>query len=357
MRYSNIFIILCASIISLGASAKDLKFVDGHVLTLVNKAIDTPRRYARVDTVKYQGFTNFQRCELVQNSAGLALAFKTNSSEIHVHPVFIKIKSTYNQNPINTEGFDLYIKKDGHWLWAGNRAVKHNSKSGKLVENMAPGEKECLLYLPNFSIVDSVFIGVDFEAYVKPIPNPFRHKIVFHGSSFTHGTCSPRPAMSYPIQFERITGIQACNMGMSGNAKLQQSYALVLADTEADAFVFDTFSNPTTEEIVERFDDFVATIRAKHPTTPLIFMQTIYCEYRNFNVEEDSKETIKMKMAEKIVREAMKKDPNMYWIVPSLGNSHETTVDGIHPGGDGYTLWMESIRQPLLDILAKYNIR
>lgn len=357
MNRFKIFVVACATLIPATMAAKDLKYVDAGQLTLINKAIETPRRYARIDTVKYTGFTDYQRRDLVQHSAGLALAFKTNSNEIRVSPVFIKRKGTYNQNPINTEGFDLYIKKDGQWLWAASRAVRRNAKSGSLTENMAPGEKECLLYLPNFAIVDSVFIGVDSTAYVEPIANPFRHKVVFHGSSFTHGTCAPRPAMSYPIQFERATGIQVCNLGMSGNAKMQQSYARVLADTEADAFVFDTFSNPTTEEIAERFDDFVATIRAKHPVTPIVFMQTIYCEYRNFNTDEDAKETVKMAMAEKKVREAMERDPNIYWIVPSLGSGHEATVDGIHPSGDGYTMWMESIRQPLLDILAKYNIR
>lgn len=351
-QYGILFLACAAAFMAVPSQAKNLKWVDGADLTLINKTIETPRRYARVDTTRYDGFTDYQRRELVQHSAGLALAFRTDSRTINVRPVFELHKPTVNQTAINTEGFDLYIKKDGQWLWAGNDVASRRTGIGKLVADMDSGEKECIIYLPNFSIVDTVYVGVDSAAHIEAMPNPFRRKVVFHGSSFTHGTCAPRPGMSYPSQLERATGIQICNMGMSGNAKLQQSYARVLADTEADAFVFDTFSNPSAKEIDENFDAFVAAIRAKHPTTPLIFMQTIYRENRNFNKRIDAFEADKMKMAEKKVRAAMAKDPNIYWIEPTTGRGHETSVDGVHPGGEGYTAWMESIRRPLVQILG-----
>mgnify|MGYP003302771150 CR=1 FL=1 len=37
--------------------------------------------------------------------------------------------------------------------------------------------------------------------------------------------------------------------------------------------------------------------------------------------------------------------------------THETSVDGTHPGDYGYTLWAESLQKPLLKILKKYGIR
>ena len=37
--------------------------------------------------------------------------------------------------------------------------------------------------------------------------------------------------------------------------------------------------------------------------------------------------------------------------------THETSVDGTHPGDYGYTLWAESLRKPLVKILKKYGIR
>ena len=64
---------------------------------------------------------------------------------------------------------------------------------------------------------------------------------------------------------------------------MEQFFAHVAAACEADAFLFDSFSNPSAQQIEERLEPFVATIRAAHPTTPLIFLQTEVRESRNFN--------------------------------------------------------------------------
>ena len=44
---------------------------------------------------------------------------------------------------------------------------------------------------------------------------------------------------------------------------------------DADAMVFDAFSNPGAEMIAERLIPFIARIRESLPDTPLIFVQTI----------------------------------------------------------------------------------
>jgi hypothetical protein len=352
-------IALCVAAVcclAVSAAPKDLRFVDGENLTLINKTIETPDRYTRVDTTQYDGFTNYQRRELTQHSCGLALCFKTNSSSVYARPTYRLHKKLATQTGVNSEGFCLYIKKNGKWKYAGANTVGKDGNVS-LVTDMAPGEKECILYLPNLSVLDKVEIGVDRNASLEAMPNPFRHKIVVFGSSFTHGVGCSRPGMSYPMQLERATGLHVCDFGMSGNSKLQQSYARVLADTEADAFLFDAFSNPSVKEIEERFVPFVKTIREKHPTTPLIFMQTIYRDYRNFNTKKDRYEQAKMNIAEKMVKEAMKTDPNIFWIVPNVNDGNETSADGIHPNDYGYTLWMESIRPQLTKILSRRGIK
>lgn len=354
-----VFFLIVLTALSAGAKKlPPLEFVNGHELTLINKLMDTPRRYARVDTARYGGFTDYQRNTLVQQPAGLALAFETNSDRIYFTIDYIKKNSAYNETNLTAAGADLYIKDaEGRWIYAGNNTPrKKDNEILELVSNMASGNKECLLYLPIISIVDSISIGVTPGCYVRPIANPFRHRVVFWGSSFTHGIATSRPGMSYPMQFERATGIHTPALGVSGNSKLQQSFARVLADTPADAFVFDAFSNPTAEEIESNFKPFMATLRAKHPTTPVIFMQTIYREHRNFDTKYNIAEQAKQDMARRVVSEAMADDPNIYFIEPTAGDNHETTCDGTHPSDLGYYLWMQSIKQPLLDILAKYGI-
>lgn len=100
------------------------------------------------------------------------------------------------------------------------------------------------------------------------------------------------------------------------------------------------------------------------PGKPMIFQQTIYRERRNFNTGEDEKEQAKIDMAEAIFKEikstpeGRNKYKDVYFIHPeACPPSHEASVDGVHPDNYGYTLWMQSIRKPIVKILRKYGIR
>lgn len=331
----------------------NVKFVPGKDLTLIGNLMDTPDRYARVDTIKYTGFTDYQRQTLNQASAGLALVFITDSRNIQANIDYKKRAHNYNTNDIACAGLDLYIFRDGKWVYAGSGVPSQKGAPVKLVSNMAPGEKKCLLYLPLFSIVNEVYVGVDPDATISAAPNPFNKKVVFWGSSYTHGTSASRPGMAYPLQLQRATGWDIRALGVSGNSKLQQSYARVLADTEADVFVFDAFSNPKADEIRKNFDSFLKTVREKHPTTPLIFQNTIYRGIRNFDVEMDKSETAKMEAGVEMVRKAMETDPNIYLIFPVADLDGTSSTDKTHPSDLGYAHWAESILQPIIEIIGR----
>jgi hypothetical protein len=332
--------------------------VEASDLTLCGKLMtDTPNPYHRVDTVKYKGFTtkeNFQ----VRMSSGISVAFKTNSTSIRVQTLYGETSFPTNGNGFAARGYDLYIKKDGRWVYAESGVQDGYNKRLKLIENMDNSEKECLLYLPLYSEVNSVKIGVDKGAMIEALENPFRHRIGIFGSSYTQGISTSRPGMSYPMQLMRMTGLQFLSLGCSGNCKMQPYFADVLCDAEVDAFVFDCFSNPDAKMIEERLFPFIEKIQAAHPGKPLIFQQTIYREGRNFSQSVDAKESAKQAMAEKLMKEAVKKYDDVYFIQTNATDQmHSTSVDGVHPSDYGYTLWAESIRKPILKILKKYGIR
>ena len=139
---------------------------------------------------------------------------------------------------------------------------------------------------------------------------------------------------------------------------MQPYFADVLCDADVDAFIFDCFSNPDAKMIEERLFPFIEKIQAAHPGKPLIFQQTIYRESRNFSLSAADKESKKQAMAEKLMKEAVKKYKDVYFIQTNATDEmHSTSVDGIHPSDYGYTLWAESIRKPIVKILKKYGIR
>ena len=335
-------------------------FTEASDLNLIGKIHeDTPNPYHRVDTVKYKGFTKTENRQ-VRCPAGLAVLFKTNATTISVKTDFGWQVNAVNTMGIAYRGYDLYIKKDGKWLWAAARATRHDAGSDNLVliQNMDNSVKECMLYLPIYSECNSVKIGIDEGAEIAALESPFRHRIGIFGSSYTHGISTSRPGMSYPMQLMRWTGLQFLSLGCSGNCKMQPYFADVLCDADVDALVFDPFSNPDSKMIEERLFPFIEKIQAAHPDIPLIFQQTIYREKRNFDIAREKKERAKQETAARLMKEACRKYDNVYFIQTNATDElHETSVDGTHPGDYGYTLWARSIEKPLLKILKKYGIR
>ena len=335
-------------------------FTEASDLNLIGKILeDTPNPYHRVDTVKYKGFTVGENRQ-VRCPAGLAVLFKTNSTTISVKTDFGWQHNAVNTMGIAYRGYDLYIKDGGQWLWAASGATRHDKGDDNLVliKNMDNSEKECMLYLPIYSECNSVKIGVQEGAEISAIESPFRHRIGIFGSSYTHGISTSRPAMSYPMQLMRWTGLQFLSLGCSGNCKMQPYFAEVLCDADVDALIFDSFSNPDATMINERLFPFIEKIQSAHPDIPLIFQQTIYREKRNFDLATEKKENDKQEMAAKLMKEACRKYKNVYFIQTNATDElHETSVDGIHPGDYGYTLWAKSIEKPILKILEKYGIR
>ena len=130
--------------------------VEASELNLVGKAFyDTPNPYHRIDTCRFKGFTKSENMQC-RCAAGLAVLFTTDAKAIGVKMDFDFARGAAY---CSYRGFDLYIKKNGQWLWAGMTSfpANHTDKDAvrALVRNMAEGEKECLLYLPIYTDINS----------------------------------------------------------------------------------------------------------------------------------------------------------------------------------------------------------
>lgn len=355
-----------SSIILLSASLlaqnpyPDIDFVDASNLTLVGKLMtDTPNPYHRVDTVRYKGFTDVEN-DQVRTSSGLSLVFKTNSPTLHIRAKYGYKNYDTKTMGLALRGFDLYIKRDGKWLWASSACPKLDDEDAPflLLGGMDSNVKECLVYLPLYSELNQLEIGIAKGSYIETSENPFRYRIGVFGSSYTQGISAGRPGMAYPAQLSRMTGLQFLSLGCSGNCKMQDYFVDVLCDANVDAYLFDSFSNPDPHMIAERLFPFIEQIQAAHPGVPLIFQQTIYRERRNFNLDVNGNEQAKQDMAEKMMAEACKRYKDVYFIRPNATSSdHEASVDGTHPSDEGYRIWARSIEKPLKRIFKKYGIR
>ena len=354
---------LLAAALNLPAQNKHFdhyRFTEASTLTMIGKMLPTENPYHRVDTNRFKGFTPSENLQ-VRCPAGLAVAFRTNAPSIAVYTrygyAFTDLPST---NGIAYRGYDLYIKKEGKWLYAasGVLSMYHLNDTLLLIKGMDTSMKECLLYLPLYSEAYSIQIGVENGSKLHSLENPFRHRIGIFGSSFTHGVSTSRSGMCYPSQLSRMTGLEFLNLGCSGNCRMQDYFADVLCAADVEALVFDAFSNPTIAQINERLFPFIEKIQAAHPGIPLIFQRTIRREGRNFRVDEEKEEQQRIDVADSLMAIAVKKYKDVYYIYPNANSPlHEASVDGTHPDNHGYTLWAESVEKPILKILKKYGIR
>ncbi|MCQ2116464.1 MAG: SGNH/GDSL hydrolase family protein [Bacteroidales bacterium] len=355
-------LLLCIAALALSvmmAAQDEWTRVEVKDLTLVGKAFDTPNPYHRIDTVRFKGFTKGENLQC-RVPAGLVVLFKTDAKKIGVCAGFgERSKDSYR----SYRGFDLYIKKDGKWLWAGmNDFVFDHQNPDRVIEvvkAMDGTEHECMMYLPLYAELNSCKVCVPAGASLEAIESPFHNRIVFHGSSFTHGISCTRAGMSYPMQFMRKTGLQVIPMGFSGNCKMQPYFADVMENIDADAFVFDPFSNPNIPMIRERLLPFIDRMVKAHPGKPLIFQRTIYWERENFNTDSQKEFGGRRALSDSLMAIACKKYKDVYYIKPdaALHNGESSTADGVHPNDNGYSLWEKSIEKPILKILKKYGIR
>ena len=131
------------------------------------------------------------------------------------------------------------------------------------------------------------------------------------------------------------------NLGFSGNGKGEPVVARAVAEIDAACFVLDfAQNNPSVESLQEVYDPFIATLREKHPQTPILAVTPI----ANSRERTSSSRTEAMRQ---LIRQVVSKrigagDARLQLIEGTdlLGpNRLDGLVDGTHPNDLGFQ-WM-----------------
>ena len=356
------FIVIAILVSSLSSTAgernKDWQYTPHSQLNLINKLMPTENPLARLDSARYDKLNEKEKM-MCNCSTGHVFSFTTNSSFVGVRASFSYHSDGTISAANSSRGFDLYIEKNGAWVWAGSAAATRelNVENDYIVgSGLGTGAKKCLLYLPHSSHLCSLEAITESGSDIQPAPSPFAGRVAVYGSSFTHGAGCSRCGMLYTAQLARMTGYNFINMGFSGEAWMQGYFADILIEAEdIDAYLFDCFSNPTTEVIRRNLFPFIEKFQEGKPGVPLIFMKTAFREIRLIDEKRNKLEAEKMAVADSLMKFAVRKYKNVYYIssTNTIGKYHECTTDGTHPDNHGYTLWAESISKDLRRILKK----
>lgn len=353
-------------IAGLGAATPLFAQIPGQVytkatdLTMAGEILPTKNPYHRVDTANYPGLSHVIK-KLLTNGAGKMVCFSTNSKIISAKWCVTSTSQYANLTPINNKGLDLYIKKDGKWIFAGAAGpnAANLCSEAALVRNMDSTQKECLLYLPTYAEISNLEVGVEKNASLQPGSQPFAKRILIYGSSILQGAAASRAGMAYPARLCRETGLNFLNLGLSGNGKMEKEAADMVAAIPADAYILDCIPNPSPQQIHERANYLVKTIRAAHPAAPIIIIQTIIRETGNFDLK--ARQVVAAQNATILQEyELLKKQgvKDLYFIEGKdlIGKDHEGTVDGTHPNDLGFDRMIQILKPRIMHILKKYHI-
>lgn len=353
-------IILILTLLGCIVSATAKKWVDAKDLAIHGYTKKSEKHpYYRFDFSKYN-LTGMIKM-LAEAPAGLYVAFKTNSSNIFAAWDIAPHKLRDNMPMIMQRGLDLYIKHNGEWRYvqATRPSVDASltSYEKRIAKYLPEGENEYILYLPGWCEMKSLKIGIDDNATISGIPSPFRHKVIVYGSSITHGAAASRAGMTYPARMSRNLGIEFVNFGFSGYCMMQPEFLDCLKSCETDAFIFDTFSNPSAEVIAERLPNFIAELVKAHPGKPLIFMQSAIPVNDCIDAGKRAKRIKRFDTARNIMQDMVKKYKDVYFleILDVIGK--DGSVDNTHPSDLGFDRFINAYQPKIAKILRKYGIK
>ncbi len=296
---------------------------------------------------------------LSHDAAGLLIHFVTDTTSLSVRWTLRRAQIAMNHfAATGVSGLDLYLKTRDGWRWAGIARPEKKDNEWVFFAKQAAISRELVLYLPLYNGVERLELGIDPKARLENgAPDP-GEPIVFYGTSVVQGGCASRPGMAYPAIVGRRLGRPTINLGFSGNGKAEPEMADLLATLNPAAFVIDTMGNLAPEEF-GRIEPFLAKLRAKHPTIPILLVENAEYPDAILVAERGAAFTAANRALEDVYTRRAATDPNLHRIQAKdlLGTDHEATVDGSHPTDLGFMRMADAISPVLHEIIRDHPLR
>lgn len=334
------------------------QIIPSSTLTVQGRAFPEAPNFHRVDTAKYHDLPPAVK-KLYTHSTGLFVTFRTNSSKLSIDWETADARLGNNSTPIMSRGFDVYVKEQSGWRFAGvARPHLQKSKSSfTMVEDMEKTEKEFLLYFPLYKELLSFQLRIDEGATFTSTVQQHENKIVIYGSSIVQGASASRPGLAYPAKISRSMHTNVINLGASGNARMELTVAQMINDIEdVDLIVMDCVPNSSPQQVKERTFAFVQEIRKAHPHVPILMIESITRQTGNYNQKwkqrlEEQNANFKTEY-NRLIAAGYK---NLFYLPTDslIGDDHEGTVDGTHPTDVGFERFVTIVQPEIEKILGQ----
>ncbi|MBE7045468.1 MAG: hypothetical protein E7397_08040 [Ruminococcaceae bacterium] len=302
---------------------------------------------------------------LYQNTSGIRVRFRTDSSRIVLKCVLPQIHSSPCIPQTGSSCFDLYA--DGHYCsvfrpgidlnggYSDGQMGKDGFSSGYSFKEKK--EREILIHFPLYNDVSEVYIALEKDATLLEAKEyKTTSPIVFYGSSITQGGCASHPGNCYPAILSRTLDFDYINLGFSAGCLAEPEMADYISGLEKSVLVYDYDHNASTLSYLEQtHEPFFQAVRAKNPHLPIIIVSAADL---SFGYEMRKK---RMKVIKNTFEHAKSNgDKNVYFVDGT--KIYETvgidfcTVDHTHPNDLGFYCMAQAIGPMIEKIWKKENL-
>lgn len=298
--------------------------------------------------------------DLAKSPSGGRIRFRTDSNRLAIRLEYPSPPNMKNMHAFGQTGVDLYVEG----VYTGTAIAPPDAKPGQTVEHVyfdlkdrARVDRDITLYLPLYKPAKVLGIGVEKEARLgRAKPFAVSRPAVFYGTSITQGGCASRSGMSYQAILGRMLNLDFVNLGFSGNGRGEPEMARLVAEIDASCFVLDfAQNNKDIASLADAYDPFLATLRQKHPETPIIAITPIAAAAEGVAGQGARLDAMRALIREVVARRIGAGDKRLQLVEGTdlLGpDRSDATVDGVHPNDLGFQWMAEGLAGRLSKMLG-----
>lgn len=310
------------------------------------------------------------------SAAGVTVRFRTDSKKLIFRVTFIDAPDTPATPAVAWERsrpsfFSLY--RDAKYV-ASIPALTVSTQQDVTIydDNFLSGEAEIRVLFPfyyrNAELIMHA-IGIDPGAKLLRAAPEDRPRVLFHGDSITHGHGVTSPRETYVSQVADKIGCVPLNYGFGGTAWADNIVAQTIAarqDWDVLTIMLganslagaDSTGKPeTAAQYAEKYDAYLATIRAAAPTKPILCITPIL---NRLDLTRGGNQNGEMPKAYRegishVVRQRQSSDKNLY-LLDGLSMVDDPlyllVTDTVHPNDLGMHRIAEGVGAALKPLLA-----
>jgi len=257
--------------------SEEYAWIDAATLCVEGRGFtDTKGPFDRLPA-RAEGVVRPEVWNLSRFSTGVTVRFATDATDLRARwTLGGEVVFLVHSAMLAVYGLDLYAKTSaGDWRWVGvtREIAGQEAESGFLWSATDGSRHEYRIYLPLYSSVEKLELGIPAGATIETVPARTEKPIAYYGTSIIHGAGSSRPGMSIVAQLGRRLDYPVTNVAFSGNALMEPEVADLLAELDPAAYLLDALPNMGAALVEERAEAFIRRLARARPGTPILLIE------------------------------------------------------------------------------------